>query len=319
MNIRLHLALMAEIKRTFPKNSEMVNALCEILKIDRGAVYRRLRQEVPFTFNEIAIIAKHLNISMDSLIYENHQSIPFQLRLPDFSSPKENDYYVLNAFINYIRSLNQTEFSETASVTNVLPHDLFSEFHHLLMFYLFVWNYHYNNSLKIKPFHQISISNEMEKTLNEYMMEMKKFDKTCFILDSRMFKLFVDRVDYFYSIRLIEKGDVLKVKEDLFSLLDYLEKIAISGQFKETGNSVSIYISDIDITTSYTYLEGKNIHISMVKAFILSYVSTFDDNTFEKMKKWIQSLIKISTLITLTNEKQRVLYFEKQRKIINEL
>jgi len=319
MNVQLHEALIAEIKKTFPKNSVMVNTLSEILRIDRGAVYRRLRQEVPFTFNEIAIIAKQLNISMDNMIDHNHQNIPFQLRLPNFDSPQENDYYVLNVFISFLRSFNQSDYSETDSVSNVLPHDLFSESHHLLLFYLFIWNYHYNSDIKIKPFHHISTSPEMNKILNEYMLEMKKFNKTCYILDNRMFKLFVDRVDYFYSIRLIEKEDVIKIKEELFALLDYMEKIAITGQFKETGNAANIYVSDIDITTSYTYMETKSIHFSMVKAFILSYVTTFDENTFDKMKKWTQSLMKISTLITLTNEKQRVLYFEKQRKIIAEL
>jgi hypothetical protein len=118
---------------------------------------------------------------------------------------------------------------------------------------------------------------------------------------------------------MIEKSDILKIKEDLFSMLDYLEKIAITGQFIETGNAVNLYISDIDITAHYTYLEAKNMRCSMVKTFILSSVNSLDEQTFEKMKKWIHSLIKISTLITLTNEKQRVLYFEKQRKIVNEL
>jgi len=148
---------------------------------------------------------------------------------------------------------------------------------------------------------------------------MKNFTKTYYVLDSGMFQLFVNRVKYFHSIRLVEKESVLKIKEDLFSMLDYMEKIAITGQFKETGNAVSLYISDIDITTGYTYMEAKNVYFSLVKAFILSYVTSFDENTFEKMKKWIHSIIKISTLITLTNEKQRVLYFEKQRKIVNEL
>jgi len=319
MNTQFLQALLAEIKKTFPKNSAMVNALCDILKIDKGAVYRRLRQEVPFTFDEIASISKHLNISMDSLIDENHYSISFQLRLPNFTEPQESDYYLLNAFNKFLRSVSQSENSETASISNILPHDFFNEFNNLLLFYLYVWNYHYNSNIKVKPFHQFTAPPEMKKIINEHMMEMKKFNKTCYVLDSRIFKLYVNRVDYFNSIRLIERKDVLLIKEELFSILDYLEKIAITGQYKETGNAVNIYISDIDITTSYACLEAKNIHFSMFKAFILSYVTSFDENTFIKMKKWIQSLIKTSTLITLTNEKQRVLYFEKQRKIINEL
>jgi len=319
MDNLFYQALLAEIQKAFPKKSIMVNTLSDILRIEKGAVYRRLRQEVPFTFNEIAVIARHLNISLDSIVgVENYKSILFRLRLPDYLSPQEVDCYILDIYIKFLQSLNQTKNSEVASVNNVLPNELFYGFNYLLQFYLFMWNYHYSND-KIKPFHQISTSPEINGRLNEYMMEMKNFTKTYYVFDNRIFRLFVDRVIYFNSIRLVEKEDVLKIKEDLLFMLDYLEKMAITGQFEETGNAVNLYIADIDITTGYTYMEAKNVYFSLVKAFILSHVTSFDEDTFDKMKKWIHSIIKISTLITLTNEKQRVLYFEKQRKIANEL
>ena len=315
----LYQFLLTEIRRAFPKNSEMVNTLADILRIEKGAVYRRLRQEVPFTFNEIALIAKRLNISLDNMIgIEGEKSIPFQMHLPDFIFPQDADYNILNTYIAFLGSINQSKNSEVATASNALPYDLSFKFDNLILLYLFKWNFHYNSD-KVMPYHQISIFPEMKQLMKEYTMEMKKFNKISYILDNRVFRLFVDDIYYFNSIRLIEKDDIQKIKEDLFSMLDYLEKMAVTGQFQETGNLVNLYISDIDITTSYTYLESENIHFSMIKTFILSSVNSMDENTFEKMKKWIQSLIKISTLITLTNERQRVLYFEKQRKIIDEL
>jgi len=319
MNDQLYQALIAEIRKIFPKKSVMINTLADILRIERGAVYRRIRQEVPFTFHEIAVIAKCMNISLDSLVgIEETKTVPFQLRFPNYVSPQDEDYTILDRYTKLLRSVTRLENSEIASVSNVLPHDLFTEFNNLLLFYLFLWNYHYNNG-KMEPFHHISILPKIDRLLKEYMTEMKNFNKTSFVFDGNMFQHLVEHVNYFNSIRLIERDDVLKIKDDLFSMLDYLEKIAITGQFKETGHSVNLYISDVDISTSYTYLGANNIHYSMVKAFITSYITSYDENTFEKMKNWIHSLIKISTLITLTNEKQRVLYFEKQRKIINEL
>jgi hypothetical protein len=159
----------------------------------------------------------------------------------------------------------------------------------------------------------------MEQLLKDLSTEMKTINRTSFVFDNRVFKLIVNDVNYFFTIRLIEREEVLKIKEDLLSMLDYLEEIAITGKFKETGNSVNLYISDVDITTNYNYIESRNIHLSIIRIFFLSTVTSRDENVFEKMKKWVNSLIKISTLITLTNERQRVLYFETQRKIINEL
>jgi hypothetical protein len=316
----MYEAVLSAIKKAFPKKTDMVNSLADILMIEKGAVYRRLRQEVPFTFNEIATIAKRLNISLDDTLgIDGHKSIPFQLQLPDFISPKEEDYYVLDLYLKFLQSLHQSGISETASINNHLPLGLFSSFHHIFTFYLFKWNFHYNND-KIKPFHQVSTSEKMTKFLaEEYTIEMKRFSKTYYVLDNRVFRDIVSDILYFNSIRLIEKDDVLKIKEDLMAMLDYLEKMAITGQFKETGNLVNLYISDIEIASNYSYMESDAIHFSLLKVFILSSVTSFDEDTFMKMKKWIHSLIKISTLITLTNERQRVLYFERQRKIVSEL
>ena len=315
----LYQALLDEIQKVFTKKSIMVNTLSDILRIEKGAVYRRLRQDVPFTFNEIAVISRQLNISLDKLIgMEKDKSVLFQLQFMNFVNPQETDYYLLNIYNKFLQSFNGSDNSERASVFNVLPHDLFYGFNYLLRFYLFVWNYHSAKN-KSKNYNQIMISPDMNNLFNDYMMEMKNFNKTYFVFDGGIFRFFVDRVNYFNSIRLIEKEDVLKIKEDLHSMLDYMERMAITGQFKETGNAVSIYISDIDITTGYTYFETKDMRLSMIKAFILSYVTTFDEDAFEKTKKWIHALIKISTLITLTNEKQRVLFFEKQRITVNEL
>jgi hypothetical protein len=118
---------------------------------------------------------------------------------------------------------------------------------------------------------------------------------------------------------LLETEDVLKIKDDLFQLLDFLENIAITGRFKETGNEVNIYISDVDITSNYCYMEADDLRFSLIKTFILTSVTSLDEKTFEKMKDWIHSFIKISSLITVAGEKQRIMYFDTQRKIVNEL
>ena len=320
MDNSFYQLLLDEIRKAFPKNALMVNKLSELLLIEKGAIYRRLRKEVPFTFNEIAVVAKHLGISLDNMIgIDTQRTIPLQSRLPDFISPQEEDYNMFDFYIKFLQSIDhQNDNSETVSITNILPLELFTDFQSLFSFYLFIWNFHYNNE-KIKPFSQISTTPKMEQLLNGLSTEMKKFKKTCFVFDSRVFRLIIEDVKYFHEIRLIEKEEVVKIKEDLCSLLNYIEEIAITGQFKETGNSVNLYISDVDITTNYIFIEAKNIFLSVIRIFFLSTITSRDENMFTNMKKWINSLIKISTLITLTNERQRVIYFEKQRKIINEL
>jgi len=262
MENNLYRALFTEIQKAFPKKSIMVSNLSDILRIEKGAVYRRLRQNVPFTFNEIVLIAKHLNISLDRIVgIEDHKSILFQLRFINFLYPQTGDYYTLNLFINFIKSLNKEENSETTSISNVLPHDLFLGFNYLLKFYLFVWNYHHNFA-EPKPFHQISIAPEMKTLLDEYMLEMKNIGKTNFVFDNGLFRFFVDRVNYFHSIRLIEKEDVSKIKQDLHSMLDYLEKMGSQVNSKKREMQL-IYIFRILILQPVIPILKQKIVISL--------------------------------------------------------
>jgi hypothetical protein len=315
---QLYEALTTEIKKKFFKNSQLVNSLVETLFIEKEAVYRRLRGEVPFTFSEIATITKNLGISLDTIIgIEIQKSRPFQLKLMNFVSPKEIDYYLLESFFDFLHQSGEMENSEMGVVTNVLPQDLFSGFYYLTKFNLFHWNYHHSRTAK--TFHDLIVPEKMMEAFRKQFVVLKNISKTHYVFDNQVFQHFTNDIKYFNSIRLIEKEDMIVIKEELIQFLDYLENLSINGKFQETGNIAYLYISDIDVTTNYCYIEAGDAKLSLVRTFLLTSVVSTDEPSFESMKNWIQSFIKISNLITVAGEKQRILYFEKQRKIINEL
>ncbi|MDR1675865.1 MAG: hypothetical protein LBR86_05310, partial [Tannerella sp.] len=110
-----------------------------------------------------------------------------------------------------------------------------------------------------------------------------------------------------------------RVKEDIFRLLDYLEHIATYGVHEETGNKVNIYVADVDVTSSYAYIRGDNFNLCVLKTFFLASATSTDEVIYEKTKNWITATLRLSTLITVANERQRVLYFERQREIVRSL
>jgi hypothetical protein len=312
-------ALLTEVRKKIPKNPQLVKMLADILFIEKEAIYRRLRGEVPFTFNEIVVIAKRLNISLDNIIgIDVKKSTPFQLRLPNFISPKEKDVYMLDSYIDFLQSVGEKKDSEIGLATNVLPQDIFSGYEYLTKFNVFNWQYHYKND-NMLCFKELTLSDVISQFFKRQYIESKTNKLTYYIFDNHIFSHFVNNVKYFHAIRLIEKEDVLKIKEELFQVLDYLEEMTIKGRFKETGNKVYLYISGIDIITNYSYIIADDIIRSLIKTFILTSITSADEETFERMKNWIHSLIKVSTLITGTGEKERIMYFEKQREVVSYL
>ncbi|MDR0680546.1 MAG: hypothetical protein LBG15_01660 [Dysgonamonadaceae bacterium] len=312
-------ALLNEIRKKIPQNSKLVNKLVDILYIEKEAVYRRLRREVPFTFQEIVILSKQLGISLDYIMeIDSHKKRSFQLKLIEYMNPCEIDYSMIQDYVNIIQNSKNKTATETGVVSNILPQTLYSGFKLISKFYIFKWHYHYDYN-RIKPFHEMIVPERISNLFTDNYIESKNIFDTSYILDSLIIQNLVNDIKYFNSIRLIKKDDVVLIKEELIRFVDYLEAIATDGYFKETKNKVQIYISNINIDTNYTYLNTPNYKLSMIWTFILTSTISMDIKTFNIIKNWFWSIIRNSTLITITGEKERILFFETQRKIIEEL
>ncbi|MDR2085564.1 MAG: hypothetical protein LBP72_00110 [Dysgonamonadaceae bacterium] len=311
-------AFIGELRKKIPKNPVLVNMLTTILCLEKEAIYRRLRQDVPFSFYEIVIISKKFGISLDNIVgIATESSIPLQLRTPDFINPQEVDYSLLNAYTNFLKTLRGCKTTEAAMITNTIPYELFSAYPYLVQYNIFDWQAHCCKEHP-KPFHELSFP---DRIVNEFqrLSAETKYIPACFVFDKYIFRRLVNTIHYFSSIRLIEKASILKIKNDLLQMIDYIEDMAVNGVFRETACRVNLYISDMDITTNYAYIVADNYKLSFFRAFLLTSATSVDEHFFEKVKNRVQSFIRTSTLITITNEKQRILYFEKQRKIVNEL
>lgn len=314
-----HKILIDEIKRRLPEDSKIADVLMDALDLSRESAYRRLRNEVLFTFEEIAVLAADFGISLDNLVgVEIQKSKPFQLKLPEFVTPKAEDLWMFNDFIAFLRKIAESSKAELGMITNVIPQDIFSGFENFAKFNIFKWQYYYHND-NIIPYHELIIPQGVKGPMKDQFMESKKMNKTFYVFDKYMFKRAIDDLIYFNSMHLISDEDVLIIKEELMDILDYIESLTIDGKFSETGNQVSVYIAGVDITNSYTYVKTEDICYSLIKTFMLTSVTSLENKTFNKVLDWIHATMRTSTLITHTNEMARIMYFKKQREIIEGL
>ena len=313
--------LILEMQRRFIKSPELVSKLIDILSIEKEAIYRRLRKEVPFSFAEVVAISKDMGISLDHMIgFDNkHKRSAFQLQMTDFIEAEETDYLMMNEYVEIYRLSKGDKTSEMATSSNIIPQTIFAGFPALRHFYLFKWNYHYENNKSVKTFHDLVIPERVIQLYDEQFIVAKNIAVAYHILDHMLFLYLVNDIKYFHSINLIRSEDVKKIKEDLLKLLNYLEMLAITGIYEETNNKVYLYISDLNIDSNYFYLQTTAAQFSLLNAFILNSASSLDRQTLDQMKSWVNSIVRISNLITVTGEKQRSLFFTSQRKYIDQL
>ncbi|GHT13923.1 hypothetical protein FACS189426_19530 [Bacteroidia bacterium] len=316
----LYNDLIIEFRKKIPQNSKLAAKLSEILFLEKEAVYRRLRGEVPFKLQEIVAITNELGISLDNTIGIGWiKRPPCQLQSINYENPAEIDYMMLENYVEILKAMAFEPDGEMSMVTNLFPQSLYLKFKYINRFYFFRWHYHHLMLNQPKTYQEIVFPKRLEKHIEAVSIESKNIKTSHYILDGQVFQNFINNVRYFYSIRLLKTEDVSNIKKELFHFVDYMEDLAVSGYFEGTKNKVSLYISDISIDTNYSYMDSQNIRFSLIWAFLLNGVSTYDEKTLEVIKTWIHSIIKTSTLISVTGEKPRTLYFERQREIIEEL
>jgi len=314
-----HHRFIEAIHSKFPKKSQTVDALMDLLQLEREATYRRLRNSVPFSIHEIIKISTAWNISLDEITGIHSGKVPFLMQTVNYLAPSEQELTLLRHIIqsiNYFKDFPDTEFMD---VCNKLPRQFLAGFGYLNQFYLFKWIYQYGEEKKPVPFGQVVISPEKARLTADYYKAIKNVPNTIFIFDRMIFDHLVNEVQYFYSIQMITAEEKELIKKDLNDLLDYLFEVANNGCYPETQNKVSIYISHLNINTNYNYTFTKQINICYVHAFDKFEIHTYNKEMTAKFKTWMQLKKRSSFQISEVDKKGRIEFFTQQRQKVETL
>lgn len=243
----LYENLVMAIKEKFPERGKLTSMLADLLMIEKEAVYRRLRGDVPFTIFEIAAIASKLDISLDHIVgCSLKKSRPFQMKMVNFLHPREEDYGMLEHFLDSLRHLRYDPNSEVGDALNILPQSIVLDYRNIYRFYLFKWMYQCGETIPTK-YCDVNPPDRLQLINHEIVMEVRQAANAYHIIDNMTFLYLVNDIKYFASIHLITDEEVTKLQEDLLQLLDDLEAIASKGKF-DTGKDIHIYIYPTSIS-----------------------------------------------------------------------
>ena len=310
---------MSLIREKISHGATLANTIADLLDIEKDAVYRRLRGSVKFSFTEMAIIAKMLGISLDKIAgIENIQSRPAQMNISNQLNPTPVDYEMFTGHLDLLKSIKDEPDTQIMEASTILPHYLYQDYEYLTRYYIFRWNQAIMHG-EVIPYHEIILPEKIRTLQTETSKYAKHISSSLYVWDNLLFQRLVANIQYFAKVNLIKEEDVALIKNDLMMMINHLEKVAIKGEYEETGKKVSIFISDVSSDANYSCLKTKNLHLTLFRAFVLNATVTFDVEAFNYACAWIHSMQRMSTLISVSGEKTRTLYFDAQREIINTL
>lgn len=318
MTNNLNAGLIKAVEMKLPKGTNVANALMDTLFLGREAIYRRMRNEVPFTLAEATEISRKLGISLDKMIGMNFtDNVVFNLNVVNPENPYDTYYDIIKGYADMFATVGEDPETTMATSSNIIPQALYMKHGLLARFRLFKWMYQ-NDNIKRQHFDELVIPQKLLDVQKMFVERTQQIQITDYIWDSTIFEHLINDVQYFSDLHLLTDEDKRQIKQELFGVADELEEMACKGRY-ENGNDVRVYLSNINFEATYSYMTTSTRHVCMIRVYSINSITTQDDLMFHIMKEWIHSLKKFSTQISESGEMQRTLFFKQQREIIDTL
>ena len=201
--------LITAMKERIPKGQNLANSLADILYMGKEAVYRRLRGEVAFTIDEVALLSKKLGISIDQII-GNHLSnrVTFDMNLLHSPNTLESYYEIISRYqqiFDYVKGDDTTE---------VYTHNKLSESVKQCRKTYFIWDSNIFLSFvkEIKYFASLNLITEddvahLKDELYQLLSVMETLSVKGEFSEGRKVSFYLSNIDFEATYTYIEKQD----------------------------------------------------------------------------------------------------------------
>ena len=319
MDSQIQKNLIETIRRKVPQEQNLATYLADKLALGRESVYRRLRGEICFTFEEVATLSLDLGFSVDNIIgTRKNENALFNIHMLQSS-----DYFDIytSKMLEYgemFRKMSTHPNTKARVSINTLPYYMHINYENLSRFRIYKWLHQNQKVGSNEKFAEFELPEKIRETHKLFYEDIQKLPDITIIMDGNIFWSVAKDIEYFLKRGLLSKDDMLVLQKELLDIINSLEEITTEGVNKN-GTKVSIYISSVDLEASYLHFENDEREFSQVRVFSISAIDSDNEGLCRIQKEWIESLKKYSVLISKSGEVQRYEYMNRQREILNNI
>jgi hypothetical protein len=315
--INVQKRFFRELKSKLPANLSLANVVADELNISIDSAYRRIRGESDLSLKEFDILTSKYEISTDAVLTKPNSSISFNYRAID---PKNFDFQsYFESLTDEIKSLNQLGLKEIIYVALDLPIFYYFFFPKLAAFKLYFWKH------KVFEFPEqndepFSFDLTSENDLDHSVKMLKSYLKapTVELWSEETINSTLRQIDFFNQIGHFQsKQDIIDILNDIKKVLEHIQKQAELG-FKffpdienPTGNpdNFKMYYNEITLSENVVLLKLENSNRVHIGHNVMNILTTNDEAFYQDSLHFIEKVMKNSTLISFSAEKERKRYF----------
>lgn len=316
MNInKINANLIDEIKNRIPP--PVIDSLAEILPMSKEAIYRRLRGDVLFTYSEAVLISQKFQISLDQLNDNFNDCFTFKINRPSKISAEDTVEKIIKSWVDSFGEYSMNEISHLYFTGSGIPIFLIGNYKYLSKFRLYKWFYE-NRGLEMQKtkLSEMVISDNLSD-LSKTVLDIIPQINSTYMLPDNMFEHYIKDLQHFIGLGLIQKQEIEFIKKDLHNLIDEFETIVASGKYKN-GANVLVYLTDINIESTFGILETEGSDFAFSKMFGMNYAFSKNEQLCKMYKEVFEDLKDYATMISQSGSVRRIAFFNKQHQIIRD-
>lgn len=309
-----------KILSLIPPQTKAVDYLMETLDISKVSAYRRLKGQLPFTFDEVIVLSNNLGVLLDDIIHPYSESNKAIVSFNHVDGDEIQEYF-LRILRNYSENLEEQKDvrhrNTLTSINNIwLVYTL--GYDNLFKFCYYKWTHLLSFGVYNKKFSEVSLSIEMIQLSHKIHRQVQSLKNTSFIVDKNLFLNTMKEVQYYYRRGLILENELFDIVKDIEAIIDKTEFHILSG-YNKLGKQRTFFLSSINIYSNSMYIEYDDHIQSFFYSYSPSPIRVIDPKVCTPHKQWLESLKKYSVLITASNEIEQTDFLNRQRVYLDKL
>ena len=308
--------LFQRIKEILPPHVSLVDVVAEILHISSDSSYRRIRGETPVILDEAKELCNHYKLSLDHILNVKTGSTLFQsVRVNTHNYNYEVYMMELKKLVQYIGSFLQKEIIYRSKDMPVFHNFYYKP---LIAFRYFFWmkTIIQHPDFANREFELDCVSPEIEKLSRELTIEYNKVPSTE-IWNTEGVNVAINQIEFYKDSGYFSSASDIKVVYEALeaSLIHLKNEVEFGCKFMPEENPQSkkenfrFFFNRVMLGETTVMVVTDRVKTVFINYDALNYVSTRDELFCNPYYEDLQSLMKKSTIISQTSEKQRNIFF----------
>jgi hypothetical protein len=310
--------LFDQLKSLLPPHLSLVDEISNVLSISTDSAYRRIRGEKPISLEEVQKLASRFKFSLDQFLHLQTDAFIFSGNLAtsgtfNFESWMENVLLQME----YMASFKN---AQTYHLNKDIP--FYSSFHipELGAFKSFFWRksiLHYED-MRSKKFSLARIE-EKHVALGKKIIAAYNRFPTTEIWNVESINSTIRQIEFYKDMKAFENpADIQCLYDKIGILLNHVErqaelgvKLDLDGDPAPGAGAYAMLVNEVALgdNTFHAVLDGKRV--TFLNHSVINYIITRDERFTSYIQDMLENVIRKSTQVSSTNEKDRAQYITR--------